>query len=137
LEQEKLKAQLAWRQITPDLASALKAAISNETGSVDIRYIDSDPESLYFATQFRDLFGASSNWHVGFGNIKFANLPVFGLDIPGPDTGNVMALRRIFSKANFTFDTTDLPPQIMVGLVLSLVGGPTLVVGSKPPAIYR
>jgi hypothetical protein len=52
LEQEKLKAQLAWRLIPPSIAPELKRVLSANPGSVNLRYTDGDPEALYLAIQF-------------------------------------------------------------------------------------
>lgn len=136
LEQERLKAQLAWRTVLPDVELALKSELEKNAGAVNVRYTDGDPEALFLALQYSSIF-AAAHWQVGFGGVKFQNTLAFGLFIPGPDNQQVFSLRKAFNDAKIPFDPQDLPP-IGMGTVISTVpNAPILMVGSKKPDILR
>src|ERR1700730_17440080 len=51
LETERLKATVAWRSISPEIAASLEKILSETPGSVNLRYTDGDPEALFLAIQ--------------------------------------------------------------------------------------
>jgi hypothetical protein len=90
LEQERLKAQLAWRSLSPAAFARLVEVLSSAKGSVVVGYIQHDPESLAFAIQIGKVFDrlnrdnpSSSPWSVQPDPRTYPDRLVFGLFIPG------------------------------------------------------
>jgi hypothetical protein len=137
LEQERLKAQLAWRVLTPEIAARLEAALTSNPGNVNIRHTANDPEALYFAIQLANIF-AKARWAVGFSSQTIGGMMVFGLIVPDTATVSTPLLRSAFAAANIGFSSQSLAPTSGATVV---VGGPgnsvseaaLLYVGSKPP----
>jgi hypothetical protein len=132
LEQEKLKAQLAWRLIPPAIASALERVLSANPGSVNIRYTDGDPEALYLAIQFSQIF-AKAHWKVAAGAVKLSNAIVFGINLPDANGVDARTLRKSFSTANVSFSPNALPQSGVSFNISTIPEAPVLMVGSKQP----
>jgi len=132
LEQEKLKAQLAWRLISPAIASKLERVLSVDPGSVNLRYTDGDPEALYLAIQFSQIF-AKAHWKVAPGAVKLSNAIVFGINLPDANSVDARTLRKAFSAANVPFSPNALPPPGVSFNISAILEAPVLMVGSKQP----
>lgn len=131
-EQERLKAQFAWRTLPQDLATQLENALAQHPGKINIQNVANDPEALYLAIQFANLFGRA-HWQVATMSLTMGGTLIFGLwipDSPAPDTANVQAA---FRAAQIGFSTNALPTSgVSMGMGGTLQGAPTLFVGSKP-----
>jgi hypothetical protein len=132
LQTERLKAQLAWRTLSADEAAALKAALAKHPGSVNLRYMDGDPEALFFAIQISRLLG-ETQWAIAPGAVKPANTIVFGISLPDSEGPDAVALREAFSAAHLPFGTDPLPQAGASFNVSTIDGAPILMVGSKQP----
>lgn len=132
LQQEKLKAQLAWRVLSPEQINTLGRALSDTPGSVNLRYSDGDPEALYFAIQFSSALN-KAGWQIAAGTEKFSNALVIGIAQPGPVTSNAQRLRKALSIASIPFTTSDLPPQGVSFDTSVIPDAPTLMIGSRLP----
>jgi hypothetical protein len=134
LETEKLKSAVAWRVIQPTDASNLETALATKPGSVNLRYNDGDPEALYLAIQISQIL-IKARWQVATGAWKPSNAIVFGINLPDDSGVDAQTLRRALLAAKIPFSIT-VPSSGGVGFSISTIAGaPTLMVGSKLPAL--
>jgi hypothetical protein len=87
LETEKLRAQLAWRELTHEQTARLISELSVMPGSIVIEWVDGDAEALRFSNQFRYVF-TEAKWTVGTRCFRGGSLVVTGLllSLPPPTT---------------------------------------------------
>lgn len=118
LEQEKLKAVVQWRTISPSDMQTLVAELAKGSGEIDLAYSPADPESRYFATKILgDAFTAANKaeggvkWHV-YMRAWMSNAMLFGIAIPGPENDQVKFLRHAFSAARIGFTSEKLPDEV-------------------------
>jgi hypothetical protein len=111
LEQERLKAQLAWRVIPPETLAKLRERLRQLDGSVLFAFPSSDNEAQYLAIQLAKSF-ENTNWKLGAQSRTYANAVIFGIVIPGPVTQDVLKVREAFSAAGIPFSTHDLTGRI-------------------------
>ncbi len=133
LEQERLKAQLAWRTLSPDAAVGLERSLAVKPGSVNIEYVSGDPEALAFAIQLANIFG-KAKWKVAMNGLTYSGVVIFGLWIPDPPTPEKTLIRDAFIAIGGAFNTKTLP---LAGMTISMGGAipnaPIVFVGSKAP----
>jgi multidrug efflux pump subunit AcrA (membrane-fusion protein) len=123
-EQEKLKAQLAWRRISQAQHDQIVEALRGRLFRVHVTYPSTDPEAMVFADDIaRTLQDAGLQVE---GSAYLGTVPVFGLGIsklpndqePGPDW---VALADAFKKSGWTFGLAEVADRL------------TITVGSKKP----
>ena len=134
LATEKLKSQLSWRTLSPEIIAKLETELSKHPGRVNLRYTDGDPESLFLAIQFSQVLG-KAQWAIAPGSIKFANAISFGISLPDSDSDDAKWLRDAFSAANIPFSTEPSPPMAAGFSMSTIDGAPTLMIGSKSPPL--
>ncbi len=134
LETERLKESVAWRTLPQESALILEKVLASKPGSVNLRYMDGDPEALFLAIQISQLL-AKSSWQTAPGAVKPSNAIVFGISIPDNSSPDAKTLRDAFSKAKIQFSTNELPPNGVSFSISTIQGAPTLMVGSKIPAL--
>jgi len=135
LEQERLKASLAWRVLPPAQAAALEQRLASHPGSVNLWYTDGDPEALYLAIQFSKIL-ENAKWKVLPAGANLSGI-VFGIAAPDTTGADASALRAALHGAGIPFSTDPLPP---VGFTIGATKGsgvPTLMIGSRPPAVFQ
>jgi len=132
LEQEKLKAQLAWRILPADVAQRLQQELAKAPGSVNIKHISNDTEALYLAIQIGNIF-SQAKWKVAMTSVTIPGTVVFGVWVPNVADAleSVEAARSAFSSANIGF-SADTPPPEGMGFGSSLGQAATVLIGSKP-----
>jgi hypothetical protein len=130
LETEKLRRTFQWREITTATANDLIATLAVRKGSVNIRYIDGDPESLSFAQQIGYTL-SDAGWNVSAGGIKLENVLVGGLYLPDDDSPDAAALRHAFAIAKVPYATDRLSARTVDMAATTIPGAPLLLVGSK------
>jgi hypothetical protein len=108
LEQERIKAALAWRTLTPEMTAKLTENLSKSPSNVNIRYTDGDPEALFLAIQFANIL-QKAKWQTGLGALKIQNTLLFGIWIPG-NGAPTQTLRDSFAAALVPFSAETLPP---------------------------
>jgi hypothetical protein len=136
LETEKLKQVVTWRSIPPEAVAVLESALSAKPGSVNLRYMDGDPEALFLAIQFSRILDRAK-WSVAPGSFKPSNAIVFGIALPDGAGAEAKTLRDAFSAAKISFSTEPLP-SAGVGFSTSTIrGAPTLFIGCKAPATIQ
>ncbi|SRR6266702_4783899 len=69
LQQERIKAALAWRTLTPETIAKLTENLSKNPSAVNIKYTDGDPEALFLAIQIANILG-KAKWQVGMGALR-------------------------------------------------------------------
>lgn len=134
LKTEKLKEAVAWRTMSPESASEFEKILSAKPGSVNLRYMDGDPEALFLAIQISEIL-SKANWKVAPGAVKPDNAIVFGIGLPDDSGDDAKTLRYAFSAAKVPFSTNALPPTGISFSISTIQGAPTLMVGSKKPAL--
>lgn len=133
LEQERLKAQLAWRIISPDAAAKLEQLLAVKSGSVTIQYATGDPEAHALAIQLVNIFG-KAKWKVAINGLTYSGTVLFGIWIPDPPTAEKILVRDAFTEIGVIFNTAVFP---RVGTTIAVGGeipnAPIVFVGTKPP----
>jgi hypothetical protein len=132
LQQERIKAQLSWRVLTPDIVARMLPSLSGNPGLVLLAYTNNDPEALGLAIQFSRLF-AQAGWAVRAEGRTYADRLIFGIVIPDA-TADTDRLRAACTAGGITFTTDPVPVPLVT--YNATVGGPSpalLMIGSKPP----
>jgi hypothetical protein len=129
-EQERLKAQLAWRTLPPVMTAELERHLSQKPLSVNIQHIANDTEALYLAIQLGNIFG-KAKWQVAMLATTHAGAVIFGIWVPDSPSPGTAVIRDALRAVGISF-STDTPPPAGMGFGGSLEGAATLLVGSKP-----
>lgn len=132
LETEKLKSIVAWRSLSSQEASEMGKVLSAKPGSVNLRYMDGDPEALFLAIQISKIL-ERSHWKIAAGAVKPANGIVFGVNLPEADNPDRQTLREALSAAHIPFGSQPIVPGGVAFSLSTIPGGPTLMIGSKAP----
>jgi hypothetical protein len=135
LEQERLKATLAWRVLLPGQAQILQRGLEGHVGSVNLWYTSGDPESLFFAIQFAKIF-ESARWNVSFAAASISNGLVWGIAAPDADGADALALRTVLKGTSLGFSTDPIPPPGMLLGGNRILNAPVLMIGSRRPTIF-
>jgi hypothetical protein len=135
LETEKLKQVVAWRTLSPDVRAKLDKVLASKPASVNLRYMDGDPEAMYLGVQMTEVL-RKANWQVGPGSIK-PNGVIFEYILPQEEANNPAAqtLREAFKAADIPFFVGNVPPSSGFN-VTAMPGAPTLLIGSRLPAQF-
>ncbi len=133
LEQERLKAQMAWRTIDQATLDKLKAALAQHPGKVNIKHPSGDTESEYLAVQLANAFSAAK-WQVAMFSAQMGGMVAWGLFVPetAAAPGATQSIRDALKEAGIGFSTQDLP-QLGTGFGSLIPDGAIVLVGSKPP----
>jgi hypothetical protein len=134
LETYRIKNVVSWRELpiwqVGTLLSAL-TAISGPKG-VNLRYVEGDPEALYFAIQLSKIF-SDAGWQVGSCGFSLSNTLLFGLFLPDVAEQNSLPLREAFKQAKISFASDAVPPPNITYNEVVIGGAPRVIVGSKRP----
>jgi hypothetical protein len=130
LEQERLKAQLAWRVLSQATQEELVRDLSAHPSRINIEYVANDTEAQYLAIQFANAFNAAK-WQIGMLQVTHAGAVVFGLFIPDSPSDGTAFARDAFRAAGISF-STETPPPVGMGFGGKIDNAATLRVGSKP-----
>ncbi len=147
-EQERLKQTVQWRTLTPEQISTLSIELRNTEGSVSIAYLSGDPETQMLSFNIWRAFekinneSSSIKWSGFLETRVYNDKLIFGITIPGPETPQVIAIRRAFFAAGIPFSTSDVPEPsspISIGLGLSYTPPPKrdalIMVGLRAPPL--
>lgn len=134
LETEKLKAVVTWRSIPLDSTAAMEKVLSAKPGSVNLRYMDGDPEALYLAIQISTIL-ERSHWRIAPGSLKPMNGIIFGINIPKMDRSDGQTLGEALSAARMPFATEPMPSASVGFGVSTIDGAPILMIGSRRPVL--
>lgn|SRR5262249_7330779 len=136
LEQERLKAAVAWRVLTQEIGERLTAALATTpqtvTRSVTLVSVANDPESMRLGFQLAAVF-RRAGWFVAQGTRTY-NALILGIFVPDPSNETTLAIRNAFAVANISFGTDN--PEMGGFSGQSPLPGTTpatIVIGSKPP----
>ncbi len=131
LETERIKAQVAWRDVTEvERLAILDALKIRPAGALNIQYVPQDNESLWYARRIAEIF-EKAGWKVAIGIAgQGAEIPT-GLIFPAEYvSAESISVRSAFSAAKIPLGSV-LPPVSMNLGSPSYVGAPTLTVGSR------
>jgi hypothetical protein len=137
LQTEQIKQVVAWRVIAPESILKLVKSLRAVPGRVNLRYTSGDPESLFLAIQISKALTASG-WQIAPGSDN-SNSLTFGINLPDPASGEMIALREAVLDAGISFSTQPLPSTgSSIGFNIStFAGAPTLMIGSRSPPILQ
>ena len=130
LEQERLKALVAWRPWSPAQAARLEAAVRGSRAGVLIEYDSSDTETRWFAINLGRSFEAAG-WQVGLTSGTTAGAISFGLFAPNGPQPSTDVVRRGLAAAGVPF-VTDEPPPFGMAFGGGPQGAARVRVGSRP-----
>jgi hypothetical protein len=120
LEQEKLKAQLAWRRLSDDQARTITAHLTGLAFKPTLSAITSDPESTLFALDIHRAMTAAGIAVQIQSKLIFGSHPIVGLIISGP-RADVERVAEGFVKAGISVTGQEREGTVEI------------LVGSKPP----
>ena len=101
LQTEKIKQVVAWRVLLPASVAQLSRVLSEHPGSVNLRYTNGDPESLFLAIQLSNILN-DAKWRIASGS-ENSNFLTYGISLPDPANADMNALRAAFSSASIPF----------------------------------
>jgi hypothetical protein len=150
LEQQRLKALVTWREITPEQRVILISHLESQGGEVTIGYAQNDPEAFAFGALISHVFGLINEkhskilWKVSPDALPriYYNIMYFGLFISDPENATTKMLRQAFSAAHIEFRTTDVrkAENIRIGVMTLSQPEPTtdgfIMVASKTPPFW-
>jgi hypothetical protein len=150
LEQERLKALVTWREITPEQREILISHLESQGGEVTIGYAQNDPEAFAFGALISHVFGLINEkhskiiWNVSPNPLPriYNNIMYFDLFISDPENATTKVLREAFSAAHIEFRTTDVRKgeNIRIGAMTLAQLEPTtdgfIMVASKTPPFW-
>lgn len=136
LAQEKLKASVQWRAIPIEVRNQLIVSLSKTPYNISINYVANDPEAIYFAKQFIDIF-KESNWGVIIHQNTYSEA-VLDLHIQPSDNEASKLINFIFSENGFKFsaDMINRPHSMYSKDISPLIpkhDTATIIIGSKTP----
>jgi hypothetical protein len=131
LEQERLKARLAWRVIAPEGRAKMVELLSARPSALNIEFVSTDTEAQYFAIQLAKIL-ADAKWQVGIMQVTYGSAVFFGLHIPDTPEESTKIIREIFSQLQIPFFTNSLPDS-STGYGSRVPNGGTILIGSKQP----
>lgn len=134
LETEKIKKTVAWRVVSPEEIAKLEQILSAKPGAVNLRYTDGDPEALFLAIQLSEIL-KKAKWQIAPGALKPSNAIIFGICLPDVNGVDALTLRTAFSAAKISFSINALPSGGVGFSISTIAGAPTLMIGSKTPAL--
>lgn len=143
LETERLKKEVAWRELPPGIAAKLVAELSKEPGEIAIVWLVGDPESAEYSSHFANVF-RNAGWQIEIVGRTFLGPPE-GLYVEHGKLWNpsideaVKRLRKTLGDAGIAIQPGNAPveanvPQLMLGNDTSNI---RLVVGVKPAPKIR
>lgn len=144
LEGERIKARLAWRDLTETAFKQLVSQLKTGHGSVTLAYTANDPEALNFAILISAAFKEANPspprnlaWEVIAQPRIDTDKIHFGISITGQKSETVSLIRKSFQEANIIFGTGPVPNAVFqAGGFVSESGPPLtdvlIMIGSKP-----
>lgn len=134
LETEKLKAVVAWRTISAAQNADMERILSTKPGSVNLRWMDGDPEALFLAIQISQVL-QRAHWNVASGSLKPANGIMFGFVLPPVAGDDAQTLRDALTVAKLPFSAVPFSQAGASFNVSTIPDAPFLMVGSRMPVL--
>lgn len=131
-EAERLKGVVQWRAIPATNASELERLLAAKPGAVNLRWTDGDPEALFVAIQFSQIF-SKAGWQVAPGSLKPLGQLFFGIVLLDSSGAAADELRDALTKAGIPVGTGNIQGGSASFGVATINGAPTLLIGSRPP----
>lgn len=124
LEQERLRAQLAWRSVSEAQAAILVKALEGNHFPVWVNFVDADPESVLFRESLNNALVSAGLETKGYSGYKRA----VGLGIRGGQEEQRTVLAKALHAAGIELWSVSKEPGDFVK-----DGHVEILVGSKPP----
>lgn len=101
LETERLRADVAWRDISPAQVAAVKSVLGRMPMQITVSWVAGDAEGSYFARRLAQTFIVSGSTISSFAPMGFLGAePPAGLALSGSERAEVELLARALHKAN-------------------------------------
>jgi hypothetical protein len=134
LETEKLKSVVQWRTFSAAQNVDMENVLSAKPGSVNLRWMDGDPEAMFLAIQLSQLL-QRAHWNVAPGSVKPANGIIFGILLPPMAGDDTETLRKALIAAKLSFSAVPAPAGGVSFNMSSIDGAPFLYIGSRMPVV--
>ncbi|MGC8475841.1 MAG: hypothetical protein ACP5NP_05755 [Acetobacteraceae bacterium] len=139
-----LQQAAAWRFISPSLSVTLATRLAADGGGqIKLGYPANDPEALFLSLQFERIFDQANQiagkriWQVQLDPRVFSRFVIFGVDIFGTNTNDVIFLQRVFARSGIHTENIVLPNVINDSPGETIGGGPEapveIWIGPKAP----
>lgn len=125
LEQERLKAQMAWRRIAPSQAKHIAEALRGEPIEAWVTFVGSDPEATVFREDVNSALEAAGVKTKFFSGYERA----VGLKVIGGTPEQRARLANAFAAAGIHANDSPEPSRMKSGL--------EVLVGTKPPPDFQ
>jgi hypothetical protein len=134
LETEKIKSVVQWRTFSASQNAGMESALSAKPGSINLRWMDGDPEAMFLAIQLSQIL-QRAHWSVAPGAIKPANGIIFGLLLPPVAGDDAETLRKALIAAKLSFSAVPAPAEGVSFNTSFIEGAPFLYIGSRMPVV--
>jgi hypothetical protein len=122
LETERLRAQVAWRRLSPEQGDRLSAALASKVSQLHLEFLQGDPEATQFADDFLSALCMVPSIKIYRLGVVTPDFPR-GVVIKGENGAERTALESALKEAGISFEVENVKH-----------GWPVrLLVGSKPP----
>lgn len=101
LEAQRLKKQLAWREVTPTQATVLHEALKDSSMQITISWVAGDPEGSQFAQRLGKVFVDAGVTLAAFAPMGHLGEEPHGLSVSGSEHQEVQLLSEALDKAGF------------------------------------
>lgn len=125
LEQERLKAEMAWRRVSPDQSARLAAALHGHDISLWLTFVGDDPEATVFREDLNGALtaaGVRTSFFSGYAR-------AVGLTLKGGSPEQRQLILGAFQAAGIPLLASDQPSQFP--------NEPEVLVGTKPPPAFQ
>ena len=132
LEQETLKAMLAWRSIPPQASAELERLLSRHPAKINMQWVATDVEAQYLTIQLANIF-SNAKWQTRTLAISLNGGIAFGVRIPNsPSSADTAIIRDAFRSAQIDF-STEMPKVRYDPMGFGAIpDAPLIFIGSKP-----
>lgn len=134
LETEKIKSVVQWRTFSAAQNTDMESVLSAKPGSINLRWMDGDPEAMFLAIQLSQLL-QRAHWNVAPGSVKPANGIIFGLLLPPEAGDDAETLRKALIIAKLPFSAVPAPEEGVSFNTSFIAGAPFLYIGSRMPVV--
>jgi hypothetical protein len=92
LDEARLKQAVVWRQVTPGQCGTIVAELRGIRGTLQLEFLQGDPEVTFFSLGLARCFGGVAHWKVAILDFSSPNAFVAGLWLSGSNSADVQAV---------------------------------------------
>jgi hypothetical protein len=131
LETEKLRAEMAWRELTRAQYESMRAALHGTQHSITVGYLAGNNESQAFAGQFMELFQLAG-WDARLVEKSPFGVIVTGILVTGPARSTVRLFGSAMTSAGLEWHEGPMPPSSISVNEPLVPPEVMMLIGSKP-----